>query len=912
MKHTVGAPLRGNPERKPQKPMRRSYGLGLFLLSAGTLLLELSLTRVLSVSLWYHFAFMIISIALLGTGISGAFLAVWKGGRTRPLDDLLLVFSAGFALCAMVSFWVMNRIPLAPFNLLVDRRQWFFLPAYCVVVTVPFFFSGAAIGLLLSRRTDEVNRLYFFDLLGAGLGCTAIVLTMPAAGGSGSVMAACLLGLLAAVTFGWPSRRRWCWGLLLIAVLVAGATPFAERLLPITVTPTKLGEYESMQDMDILFTKWNSFSRVDVRRIRGEGSSGEVRDIVIDGGAALTGLPRVRVDLAQAPPYENVRAMAVSVLDTPRTLAIGSGGGPEVLSALTHGAPSVTAVEINPIINDLVRGAMREWVGGLFDDPRVRLVTDEGRSFVRRSRETYDVILSAYTISNAAVSSGALGLSENYLLTVEAFEDYVEHLSARGMIYFVRPEFQLPRLFATAVEVTRARDEDPTSRLVAFRKRAPRAWLGVSLQPVTPAIAARSGTAGPYGALVSRVLAREAGRSGLRRGDVLVELDGLPVDSVVDLRLRLARMAPGRRVLARVIRSGVEYPLAVPILSIRTTPSFVAGLAMKRSPFTPEELRRMEAFFDRWDLEFLYRPYARSGEGTVYRELLAAPDLEEVYRRRTENLRPATDDRPFFNRHTKWSSIGLESFRRVFTQGLRGRFALEDMPIVETILLAVLAYTALLSILFILGPLYLFRREGLEIEGRGRILVYFAALGLGFILVEIVLIQQFTLFLGEPTYTLMVVIASLLVFSGVGSRLADRFRDDPIRALTRIIPILIVLVLAERVGMPWAFRAALGLPLPLRVTTSILLIAPLGLLMGMPFPLGLRLVDLRAPRLTPWAWGVNGFFSVIGSVLSMILGMTLGFKAALAIGAGLYGVALLAMAVGGGQGDKGTRGQGDR
>jgi hypothetical protein len=251
----------------------------------------------------------------------------------------------------------------------------------------------------------------------------------------------------------------------------------------------------------------------------------------------------------------------------PRVLIIGAGGGEEVLDALHFSASAITAVEINPIITDVVTHRMRDFWGGLFEQPEVRLVTDEGRSFVRRSREQYDAILSAHTISNAAIASGALALAENYVLTREAFADYLDRLAPDGVLYFLRPEIQLGRLVATGRESLAARGVvDPSGHFYLYRH--------------------------PFSA---------------------------PQGLVTTSRL-----------------------------------SFRAGFVMKKSPFTPEEVRRMQAHLGR-AVEVLYSPLEPRA-GSLYHALLTAPDPRTVYATQAAQLAPTTDDRPFFNQHTGWRS----------------------------------------------------------------------------------------------------------------------------------------------------------------------------------------------------------------------------------------------------------------
>src|SRR6478672_1584452 len=191
-------------EKPPGERIGGQHYLGIFLLSLATLLLELSLTRVLSVALWYHFGFLVISTALLGFGTSGVVLALWRRLREEiALDCALATLALLFGLLTVLCFWVMQRIPFDPFSLFSDKRQLAFMPLYYIVISLPFFCSGLALALLFTRGGPRVNRLYAFDLVGAGIGCAALALIMPAFGGSGSVVFSAALGLVAAAIFGF-------------------------------------------------------------------------------------------------------------------------------------------------------------------------------------------------------------------------------------------------------------------------------------------------------------------------------------------------------------------------------------------------------------------------------------------------------------------------------------------------------------------------------------------------------------------------------------------------------------------------------------------------------------------------------------------------------------------------------------
>jgi hypothetical protein len=240
---------------EPESNIGAKHYAGIFMLSLATLLLELSLTRVLSVALWYHFGFLIISTALLGFGSSGVVLSLWRRLREdTPLDKALAMLAALFGITTVMCFWLMQRIPFDPFSLLANRWQLLFMPLYYVVISIPFFCSGLALALLFTRGAPLVNRLYAFDLVGAGLGCAAIALVMPRFGGSGSVMVAAALGLLAAVVFG---IRQTPWLTITgaaLCVLVFTSAFVAERLLPISITPNK-----SQANRPPIYTAWNTF-----------------------------------------------------------------------------------------------------------------------------------------------------------------------------------------------------------------------------------------------------------------------------------------------------------------------------------------------------------------------------------------------------------------------------------------------------------------------------------------------------------------------------------------------------------------------------------------------------------------------------------------------------------------------------
>jgi len=807
--------------------MSRRHYMGIFCLSFATLLLELALTRVLSVSNWYHFGFLVISVALLGFGTSGVVLTLWTNLRERAsIDHALAALSMAFGVIAVSSYCLMQVIPFDPFELLTDRRQLLLMPLYYTVAASPFFCSGLAIALLLFRGRQSANRLYAADLLGAGLGCAAIAVVMPVFGGSGSVLLAAALGFVAASTFGFAKARPLAAVGITLAILALPLSLIGDKLIPISVISSKHHGLQPVDNSAPIYSAWNTFSKVDVYHLPAAPEKGRPDagfSIIIDAGAAGTAIADLSGGAREYLRSPNYRPNGVAYVGKahPKVLILGSGSGREVLEALDFGARSVTAVDVNPIVNNIVTHQMRTYWGGLFEQPEVNLVTEDGRSFVRRSKEKYDVIISVQTMMSAAVTSGAMSLSESYMFTREAFADYLDHLTPDGVILMTRPPFQIVKLFATAREAFEERGlGNPSDHLVSFY-----------------------GPLAPYGAAL-----------------------------------------------------------------------FNTGMLFKKSPWTTDELRLVSERLgvghpERWfggSPEIHYSPgmsQPRLGDylSPVLIELLAAPNLSAFYAAHPEQYSPATDDRPFFNQNLRWASLRPHDFRQIFVAGRWGSVDIMEgrllVPVAEVMLIVLLFQTILLAFAFIMLPLARRMRHGLQILRPWPLLVYFGGLGLGFIMIEIVCIQRFTLFLGEPVYTFAVVLAGLLGFAGIGSWIVGRLDGNSRLSLTWIIPSILVILLLTAITSPQIFSSALGLPLPWRIVIVFAMLGPLGTLLGMPFPVGLRIVANEAPAFVPWAWGVNGFLTVVGSVGALILGMMFGFTVVLAVSGACYLAALLAMTI---------------
>ncbi len=762
---------------------RRAFA-GVALTSLATLVLELTLTRLFSATMFYHFAFLAVSLALFGSGASGVALYVLRF-RTELPGRALALFSMLFALATVAALLVVLANPIPPIS--PGLHTIAPLTAVYGAAALAFFFSGCTITVALSVWAREASRLYFFDLLGAAAGCLLLVPALELLGGVDTVLLASVLAAFAGLVF---ADRAAGPGVRTAAAWVAASTA---ALLAWNHATGQIGlrEAKGLSEAGLLFSKWNSFSRVTV----GATADPDRRLIFIDADAA-TVLHRDAADSRrQERQRDRVESLAYHLGGREKALIIGPGGGVDVIIARLFGARQITAVEVNPLVAREVMSAepFRSFSGRLYEQPGVRLVVDEARSFIRRSNEEYDLILGTMVDTWAATAAGAFALTENNLYTVEAFQDYLARLAPGGMLSMTRWHQNPP---------------DQLLRLVALGRAA--------LQ------AAGIGEATDHFILVR----------GLPEGD---------------------------------------RPLAT------------ATFLLKKAPFTDAEVERAEAVAQRLGFEVLYTPRTRL-PGPIT-GLIEARDPREFWRDFPSDVSPPSDDRPFFFQSARLS-------RLLSPRWARGEWRKTNLGTV--VLFVLVGISAVLVALFVLGPLLLVRARVADQPGRAGALLYFACLGVGFIVIELAMVQKCVLFLGHPAYALTVVLFSVLVFSGLGSALSARIRLEQLRpALIRLLPAAAVFVVAYVLLLGPAFYRLVQLGPASRVALTVAFLAPLGLLLGVPMPAGLRLLAAVAPGLVPWAWGVNGAAAVLGSAAAVAMAMLWGFDRTLLVGASLYLAAFL-------------------
>ena len=767
---------------------------GLGFTSFAALLLELALTRLFSVVLFYHFAFLAISIALLGLGAGGVSAYLLKS-RLARIDTRLLAARLCVTNAAVVVV-VLEIVLHVPVALQVSWANFGRLTALYLAAAIPFFLTGILFAIVFARETQRIPRLYGADLCGGALACLAVVPLLNWVGGPNVVLVAgATMAAAGAIWAGSHAQRRNA-ALLTLALLALIGANYSGGLLDVVYAKGRFREPGRME-----FARWNALSRVEVDR------EGGAKVVVIDADAS-TYIMNAEVarwhetewekDLMSAPP-----ALANVLRPQGEFAIIGPGGGVDVLRAIANGSPSVTGIEINPIIaTTIMRQRYADYSQHLYDRPDVHIQVTDGRSFLRSTPQQFDVVQMTLVDTWASTAAGAFALSENNLYTVEAFREYFNHLKPDGMIAITRWEFRHPR---------------EALRVVAVAMEALHG-LGVA-HPERNFIVASQGS---------------------------LEEDGIPVV-----------------VLA------------------------------KKTPFTDAEEDAVNAHLDKYaQLEPLYLP---SDPGNnAFSAMIASNDPYGFARAYAYNTAPVTDNAPFFFFTLKPGQILRE-------KGLSRNIDWKvNLGVLVLLLVLLISFVAVLA--FLILPLALGSGKGRQ---SALPLLYFVAVGLGYILVEIAFIQRFVLFLGHPTYALTVVIFLLMLSSGAGS-LSSRLWLP--QTNSGWVPLLLVIVtlLADVFFLPSRLTALVGMGFGYRLLVSGILLAPLGFVMGMPFPTGLRaLAALPAPEFPAgqtgsdnaieWAWAMNAAASVLGSVLAMVIAIQFGLTVTLACGAAAYVLALLLM-----------------
>ena len=800
--------------------MPRPPLIAIGLISACVLAYEVLLTRLLSIVLWHHFAYMIISAAMLGYGASGTALTLLKDKVASHVGTAYVTAIAGMAVLMPAAFLLAQQVPFNPLELLWDRTQLSGLLAIYLLMMAPFFCGGLGIGLVMWHFANQAGRIYACDILGAGigsLGIIAILFLVPPHKALAVVTALALLATAVAV-FEMKMQRKWMGFFLGLAFLVAVIVPstwlqgvpslYKDLSQTLNIAGTRLIEERSspLGEVSVVESPRIPFRHAPGMSLNATGEPPPQLGVFVDGNgpSALTQFdgdlePLAYLDqLTSALPYHVLKQSH----KPPHVLVLGAGPGSDVLQALYHGSAGVDAVELDRNVISLVTQRFRHFAGDVYHRPEVHVHEAEARGFANTSADQYDLVQVALLDSFGVASAGLYGLSESYLYTVEALQTYLSRLTPGGILAVTRwlslPPRDALKLFATAVIALEKDDvPNPAERLVMIR-----GWKTVTI-------------------------------------------------------------------------------------------------LVKNSDFTASEIEAVKEFCRQRSFDVAYYPGMPADEANRYNLLaqpyfyegamaLLGPQRQDFIERYKFYIEPATDDRPYFFRFFKWSAAAeLLALRE---QG--------GMPLLDwsyPLLVATLIQAFVASVLLILVPLAVSRaRRALP---TAPVALYFLAIGLAFMFMEIAFIQKFVLFLAHPLYAVAVVLCAFLVFAAAGSWLAGQWQGTEIRNsyLPVGISVMATIALTYLVILPGIFEALMHLPDTAKIAVSIALIAPLAICMGMPFPTGtMRLANIAQDSI-PWAWAINGFASVVGAVLATLLAIHLGFAAVIILAVLIYGLAAVAL-----------------
>jgi spermidine synthase len=802
-----------------------------FFLSLSVLVYEITLTRVFSLLFNYHYSFMAISLSLLGLGLGG--LSTYTFLRKKPNIENTPVLLVYLVVSLSFSFFF---IPQILTGISTDTDIY----VYWVLTITPFFIAGVIFSLLFKVFSKNSNTVYFADLVGAGIACVLVIVFLDVFTGIEVIFLLSIFSSVAAVLFAVAVNKKAFVGISVVILLLFSlffSVPLFREVIK-DVTPKSdqgkdMLDFMKNSDAKIVESRWSPFGRTDLL----ESPNDLDRKFIFIDGAAGSAIYRFNGNINDRTNTAVYGILGESGGFLPyidggpkeRVLIIGPGGGRDVLTALMGNATHITGVEVNEDTVELVR-SNSDFNGGLYSNfDNVHIVVNEGRSFIKNSGEKYDII--ALTLPLTKTSTGAAGysLNENFLFTVDSMTDYLNHLTENGRVVVVTHGLgELLKITTTAVSAIEKRGESTEDAMKHIVVAGPHEHTGM------------------WSAIMIRNRAYQQNESFTLHKDIM---------------------------------NFSYFSNFVPYVSWSTT-----------------ETHQQDK------CNYIISDLFALSVGIV--------SLDKLQQSASLDITPPTDDRPFFYK---------------FERGL------------PNILSSLISYMLFFSILIIILPWgirkYLYRQKMQatwkirkryikqkkylyaktkeresntheeehkrllevahpEIENEHMLLTIFipifSLLGFGFMLIEIPLIQKFLLFLGHPTTAISVVLSALLVFGGVGSFISGKFSGEGfLKIYPRICLLIVLWVGVITILAPYIFIVFLGADLPLKVLVALMLLSPL-MVIGMPFPMTLRLMSKNHESDIPWMWGINGVFSVTGSVFAVAIGMLAGFTYSILIGVVAY------------------------
>ncbi len=782
--------------------------LGIFFIALAGLLLELTLIRIFDV-LWYpNMAFMVITLAVFFIGLAGVYLSIWPFKKDSPSNFLLAMITLAMAVWVGLLEYGINQFPFDYTQLTGDqslKMSFNFLATY-FLIGVPFFIEGVVLAAIFSKFTRDINKLYFWDLVGAGLSGIVLILLLPKLGTVGLTKFVAGICVIAAACF--LSNRKTLKIILLGVGIVVSAYPIftaGDQIKTFKPQMNKRG-YKELSQVISEGTWWDPISKIDIINVEALGTGLKKRWIAYDGGTQTSyfysfdgDLEKLRKDLPEGalnhfwhkyvPISHYLKADSGS-----EVLIIGSAGGQELKAALAYNPKHVDAVELVGKVVDLGKNEYAEYIGNIMNDPRANVQKAEGRTFLRSSGKIYDIIQIFSNHTSSSIAAGSGSMQPSYLQTVDAYKEYFTHLSDNGILHINHHVY--PKMVATAAE----------------------AWV-------------------------------QLGRKDFRKHVQVYE----SANATDNLPTMLIKMSPW---------TGAE---------VNETQKYLSGFANPVNPFEPAKSFLSDEFFN--------ANFPKSLANKI------------PYR-----VTPGTDDKPFFNSLRKNFDDLPQNDSKIFVNPsvsglLNSQKASGYSDVIHLLVTCVAALV--FAILFTFVPLLLSKTGKEKWSGKRDFMILFSMLGFGFIILELVFIQIFMKLIGYPLYTYTTVLFTFLVGAGFGSLISSKIE------LTKRFPyfpylLIISFAIFTLVLTNFLFDSLLGFDVITRVIASVLIMLPLTIALGMPFPLGMLAIENKPTGTVAWAWAYNGLFTIIGGVFCSIAATYIGFTLTALIAVLAYCIGALA------------------
>lgn len=792
-------------------PIRTLFSLGL--LSASIIAFQLVLIQVLSIVQWHHFAYMIISVAMLGFGTAGTVLAILRRRLLKHIHVLLplLMMSCGLTMSLVTELSQLSFVRFDSYLLFANYSHVGRLLLTYLLFFIPFFLGALAIGIIFDHYITGIGKIYFANLLGSGAGgllalaglwfffpnqLPAIVSILPV-----------LAGIMIITPIDGISMQRRSKSFLLTIAFIALITCAWKIIVPAKLQPSQFKDLNKtmlLPDAKIKMEKTSPYGvlqAVTSGALRfGPGLSltsqqvAAVNAAVFINGDWLGAVSSGRYDSSFILRYSGF-ALPYKMAEREDVLVLRPGTGMELAHALSQHAKTIQAVEPNSFLLSALKNELTPYNDSLFYHPSLRVRELEPRTFLLMDTAHYDLII-VPEIGSFGGSAGLYALREQFLLTKESFAEMWQRLKNGGAIavtaWMDYPARSPLKLLATAIEMLEELNiPHPGNHIAAIRS-----WSTISF-----------------------VITKSA----------LTETEILNIRDFCDQLQFDPAFLPGLREEERINYHGLQD-----------------------SSF----LRNMDKLF--------------------------SAERKALYNEYDFNIAPATDDRPYFSQFIRWKSL------LVLAQQFGNR-AIPFFEIGYLLVVVTLVQIAIISFVLILLPLFKLRWRG---KNKFRVLLYFSSIGLGYMFVEMVFIQRFILYFGQPVYAASAVITSLLIFSGFGSY-ASTYIAEKRKGLLLVLATIVLLLFMYAFALTPILQKTIDSSMRLKLLIVILLVAPLAFCMGIPFPAGLAKVSQINSQAIPWAWGLNGCFSVISTALATIIAVELGSTMVLLLAALAYCVPLM-------------------